>query len=47
MEGVGGVEKWTFKAVGKGTGTIVMIYRQPFDKTAKPAKTVTFTINVQ
>ncbi len=44
--GVGGVERWTFEAVGKGTGTIVMIYRQPFDKEAKPARTVTFTVTV-
>jgi inhibitor of cysteine peptidase len=47
MTGVGGVEKWKFQAVGKGTGTIVLVYRQPFDKTAKPAQTATFTITVQ
>lgn len=47
MVGAGGVERWTFKAVGKGTGKIAMIYSQPFDKTAKPAKTVTFNVNVQ
>ena len=47
MTGVGGIEKWVFTAVGAGTGTILMIYSQPFDKTAKPAQTVTFTVNVQ
>jgi len=45
--GVGGVEKWVFKCVGSGTATVVMIYSQPFDKTAKPAQTLTFTITVQ
>ena len=47
MAGVGGVEKWTFKAVGAGTATIAMTYTQPFDKTAKPAQTATFTITVK
>ena len=47
MSGVGGTEKWTFKATGKGKGKIVMIYYRSFDKTAKPAQTVTFTVNVQ
>jgi len=47
LMGAGGVEKWTFKAVGKGTGTIALVYSQPWDKTAKPAKSATFTINVQ
>jgi predicted secreted protein len=45
--GVGGLEKWVFKCVGKGTATIVLIYSQPFDKTAKPAQTETFTLTVQ
>ncbi len=42
--GVGGKEKWKFQVMGAGTGTIVMIYSQRFDKTAPPAKTVTFTV---
>jgi predicted secreted protein len=47
MTGVGGVERWKFEAVGKGTGTIVLIYKQQFDKASKPAKTATFTVTVQ
>lgn len=47
LAGVGGVEKWTFKAVGAGTATLAMTYTQPFDKAAKPASAATFTITVK
>jgi len=47
LAGVGGVEKWTFKAVGAGTATLAMTYTQPFAKPPTPANAVTFTITVQ
>ena len=47
MAGVGGVENWKFKAVGAGTATLVMTYKQPLDKAAKPAETATFTVTVK
>ena len=47
LAGVGGVENWKFKAVGAGTATLVMTYKQPFDKAAKPAETATFTVTVK
>ena len=47
LAGVGGVEKWTFKAVGAGTATLAMTYTQTFNKGAKPAQTATFTITVK
>lgn len=47
MVGAGGVERWTFKALGKGTAKIAMIYTQPWEKTTKPAKSVTFNVTVQ
>jgi len=40
------VEVWKFEAVGKGTTKLTFNYVQPWDKTAKPAKTMTFTVNV-
>ncbi len=45
--GAGGVERWTFKAVGKGTAKIVMTYAQPWEKTARPARTATFNLTVR
>lgn len=45
--GAGGVECWTFEAVGPGETAIGMIYHRPFDppETA-PARTASFTIDV-
>jgi inhibitor of cysteine peptidase len=45
--GVGGVEQWTFEAVGAGTTKIVMVYSRPFEKGVQPAQTVTFNVTVQ
>jgi inhibitor of cysteine peptidase len=40
------IEVWRFAAVGKGSTKLTFNYVQPWDKSAKPAKSVTFTVNV-
>lgn len=45
--GAASTEVWKFKALAKGTTYLTFNYVQPFDTTAKPAKTVTFTVNVK
>ena len=47
MPGKGGSETWTFKAVGKGTTSIVLEYARPWEKGIAPVKTQTFTVSVQ
>jgi inhibitor of cysteine peptidase len=44
--GSASTEVWRFLTKGKGTTKLTFRYVQPFDKTATPAKTVTFTVNV-
>jgi inhibitor of cysteine peptidase len=44
--GSGGVEKWTFQGVAKGTTTIEMGYARPFEKGVPPTETVTFDVTV-
>ena len=39
-------ETWRFAAVGKGSTKLTLNYIQPWNRSAKPAKTVTFTVNV-
>jgi inhibitor of cysteine peptidase len=45
--GAGGVEIWTFKAVGKGKDDIKMQYVRPGDKSAKPTEERVFSVTVQ
>jgi inhibitor of cysteine peptidase len=45
--GSGGVEIWTFNAVGKGKDDIKMQYVRPSDKGAKPAEERTFSVTVK
>jgi inhibitor of cysteine peptidase len=45
--GAGGVEIWTFKAVGKGKDDIKMQYVRPNDKSAKPTEERVFSVTVQ
>jgi inhibitor of cysteine peptidase len=44
--GSGGVEKWTFQGVAKGTTTIEMGYARPFEKGVPPTQTTTFDITI-
>jgi inhibitor of cysteine peptidase len=44
--GAGGVEIWTFKAVGKGGADIKMKYVRPSEKGAKPAEQRVFKVTV-
>jgi predicted secreted protein len=45
--GAGGVETWTFQAMGKGATTLVFEYARPFEKNVPPAKTSKFRITIQ
>jgi inhibitor of cysteine peptidase len=45
--GAGGVESWTFQAVGRGNTRIVMKYVRPWEKDVSPAKTVSFNVIVK
>ncbi|HEY4907127.1 MAG TPA: protease inhibitor I42 family protein [Candidatus Acidoferrum sp.] len=45
--GGGGAHEWNFRAVGKGTGTLSLGYRRPWEKDAAPAKTFTLTMVVK
>ncbi len=45
-EGAPQTEVWRFETIGKGTTKLTFNYVQPFDKTAKPSQTLTFTVNV-
>jgi inhibitor of cysteine peptidase len=44
--GAGGVEVWTFRAVGAGKTLISFKYVRPWEKDIPPAREVTFTIVV-
>jgi len=46
LVGAGGSEEWRFEALGKGKTQISLKYVRPWEKEAPPAKTATFTINV-
>jgi inhibitor of cysteine peptidase len=43
--GSGGVEWWEIKAVGKGKGTVSLLYRRPWEKETPPLKT--FQVNIR
>ena len=45
--GAGGEEVWTFKALKKGTSTISMEYRRPWEKGVEPAQTFALTVVVK
>jgi inhibitor of cysteine peptidase len=47
LVGAGGVEKWTFEGVGKGSTTIAMSYSRPFEKNTPPAKLASFKVTVK
>lgn len=44
--GVGGVEVWRFKAVKAGRQGLQFEYRRPWEKSAPPAKIVTYSVSV-
>ena len=45
--GSGGVHNWEFRAVDKGTATVSLAYRRPWEKDAAPAQTFTLTLMVE
>jgi inhibitor of cysteine peptidase len=45
--GSGGVEIWTFKAVGAGQATITLLYSRPNDPNVPAGSQETFTVDVQ
>jgi predicted secreted protein len=45
--GVGGVEVWRFKAVKAGRQGLSFEYRRPWEKSAPPAKIVTYSVSVE
>jgi inhibitor of cysteine peptidase len=44
--GAGGEEEWAFKALNKGTSSISMEYRRPWETGTPPAKTFSLTVVV-
>ena len=46
LVGAGGKEEWTFKALKKGTSSISMGYRQPWETGTPPAETFSLTVVV-
>jgi predicted secreted protein len=44
--GMGGIETWTFRAIGAGKVTLVLEYVRPWEKGTKPAKTQAFVVSV-
>ena len=45
--GSGGVEVWTFRAVGAGTTSLSFKYVRPWEKTGPPADTRTFKVSIR
>ena len=45
--GSGGVHNWDFRAVDKGTSTVSLAYRRPWEKDAAPAQTFKMTLVVK
>ena len=45
--GAGGKELWRFRAIGRGTTTIGLVYVRPWEKSAAPADEARFTIIVK
>jgi inhibitor of cysteine peptidase len=46
LVGAGGKEEWTFKALKKGTSSISMEYRRPWETGTPPAETFSLTVVV-
>jgi predicted secreted protein len=44
--GAGGRDVWTFDAVGRGTTTITLVYRRPWEKATPPARTHVVNVRV-
>ena len=44
MVGVGGIDTWTYQAVGAGTTTIALAYQRASDPTAAQSFTVNVTV---
>ena len=44
LEGAGGAEVWTFRAVGRGQTTITIKYARPWEKDKPPVRTIVFRI---
>jgi inhibitor of cysteine peptidase len=47
LVGAGGIEVWTFKAVGAGETTVPMKYVRPWEEDVAPAKERTFDVTVK
>jgi len=47
LVGVGGVERWTFRAVRKGRETLRLDYRRPWEQAVEPAERVEFPVIVK
>ncbi len=47
LVGAGGIEVWTFKAVGSGETTVPMNYVRPWEEDGTPAKALMFSITVR
>lgn len=47
LMGAGGEEKWTFKALEKGTSIISMEYSRPWEKDTPPAEAFNLTVIVK
>ncbi|MBA7647795.1 hypothetical protein ES703_55574 [subsurface metagenome] len=47
MVGAPGKEVWTFKALKKGSSTISMEYRRPWEEDVEPGKTFTLSVVVE
>jgi predicted secreted protein len=45
--GSGEINKFTFRATGKGTATIVFNYSRPWEKNTPPAKSATYSITIE
>ncbi len=45
--GSGGVHNWDFRAVDKGTTTVSLAYRRPWEKDVAPVQTFTLTLVVK
>jgi inhibitor of cysteine peptidase len=46
VAGAGGVQTLTFRTTNGGEGRLRLVYRQPWDKTAAPADTFTYSLRV-
>ncbi|MFZ4703344.1 MAG: protease inhibitor I42 family protein [Candidatus Methylumidiphilus sp.] len=47
LVGSGGIEHWTFRAIKKGTQTLRLDYRRPWEQVDEPANRVEFPVIVK